>query len=142
MSKSVTLDTDVLALLLNGTAIANLADNAASGPLTLLWVSLHTADPGTGGSQLTNEISYTGYTRISVARNGTAWTITSGSASPNSTITFPACTSGTPTATYAAIGTAASGAGLVLYSGAVTPSIAISPTIIPKLTTASVITEA
>ena len=61
MSKSNTFENELLALIFNGTGIANLADNAVSGPLTNLYLALHTADPGEGGDQSTNEISYTGY---------------------------------------------------------------------------------
>jgi hypothetical protein len=49
MSKSNAFENDLLKLIFNATAIANLADNAASSPLTNLYVSLHTADPGEAG---------------------------------------------------------------------------------------------
>ena len=62
-------------------AIANLADNAASSPLTNLYVALHTADPGESGTQSTNEISYTSYARVAVARSSAGWTVT-GSRNP------------------------------------------------------------
>lgn len=48
--KGDTFENDVLKLIFNGTAIANLADNAASSPLTNLEVSLHTADPTDSGT--------------------------------------------------------------------------------------------
>ena len=67
MSKSNAYETDLLGLLFNGTAIANIADNAASAPLTDLFVALHTADPGEAGNQGTNEANYTGYNRVTVA---------------------------------------------------------------------------
>src|SRR5690349_4653937 len=41
-----TAENDIMKLLFNATAITNIADNAASSPLTNLEVSLHTADPG------------------------------------------------------------------------------------------------
>ena len=53
MSKSDAFEADLLKLLFNATAIANVADNAASSPLTNLFVALHTADPGETGTQAT-----------------------------------------------------------------------------------------
>lgn len=46
MSKSDAFETDILGLIYNATAIPNIADNAATSPLTELFVALHTADPG------------------------------------------------------------------------------------------------
>ena len=37
MSKSNTFENDLLSLIFNGTAIANLADNASASPLTKLY---------------------------------------------------------------------------------------------------------
>src|SRR3990172_6419624 len=64
MSKSNSLETSLLALLFNATAIANIADNAALAPLTNLYVSLHTGDPGEGGAQTASEATYTSYARV------------------------------------------------------------------------------
>src|SRR5687767_9562972 len=106
MSKGNTFENDILALLFNATAISNIADNAASAPLTALYVSLHTGDPGEGGSQTTSECAYGSYARVSVNRNSGGWTITGNSVSPTGNIDFPQATSGSETATYAAVGTA------------------------------------
>lgn len=141
MSKGNTFENDLLLLIFNGTAIANIADNAATSPLTNLQVALHTADPGEAGSQTTSEVAYTPYARVAVARTSGGWTVTSGSVSPVATIAFPACTSGTATATHASVGTAASGAGKVLYKGALTPNISISAGVTPQITTSSTLTE-
>lgn len=141
MSKGDTFENDILRLIFNGTAIANLADNAATSPLTNLWVSLHTADPGEAGSQTTNEVAYTSYARVSVARSTGGWTVTGNSVSPVANIDFPACTGGSATATHAAIGTASSGAGKILYKGALSASLSISTGTIPRLPTGSTITE-
>lgn len=141
MSKGNTFENDILALIFNATAIANIADNAASSPLSNLYVSLHTGDPGEGGNQTTSECAYTSYARVAVARSGSGWTVSGNSVSPASNVDFPQATGGTETGTYAAIGTAASGTGKVLYSGAISPSISISTGVTPRLTTASTITE-
>lgn len=141
MSKGNTFENDILALIFNATAIANIADNAASSPLSDLYVSLHTGDPGEGGNQTTSECAYTSYARVAVARSGSGWAVSGNSVSPASNIDFPQATGGTETGAYAAIGTAASGTGKILYSGAISPSISISTGVTPRLTTASTITE-
>jgi hypothetical protein len=141
MSKGNTFENDLLKLLFNATPIANIADDAAVSPLGNLYVSLHTGDPGEAGDQTTSECAYTSYARVAVARSGAGWTVTSNSVSPAANITFPAATGGTETATHWAVGTAASGAGKLLYSGTISPNIAISNGVTPILTTASAITE-
>ena len=141
MSKGNTFESEILDLIFNATAIANLADNAASSPLTNLYVSLHTADPGEGGDQTTNECAYTSYARVAVARTSGGWTITANSVSPVSAIAFPAATGGSETATHFAVGTAVSGTGKILYKGTVTPNISISSGVTPQLGTGTAITE-
>lgn len=141
MSKSNTLENAILELLFKATAFANIADNAAGSPLTNLYVSLHTADPGEGGNQGTSECAYGSYARVAVARSGSGWTVTANSVSPAANIDFPTAVSGTETATHAGIGTDPSGTGRLLYSGALTPNIAISTGVTPRITTGSTITE-
>jgi hypothetical protein len=141
MSKSNTFENDWLKLIFNATAIANLADNAASSPLTNLYVSLHTADPGEAGNQSTSEIAYTSYARVAVARTSGGWTVTNNSVSPVANIDFPAATGGSGTVTYFGVGSASSGSGVLYYSGTVSPSISVSSGVTPRLTTASTITE-
>lgn len=141
MSKSNAFENSLLKLIFNATAIANLADNAATSPLTNLYVSLHTADPGEAGDQSTSEATYTGYARVAVLRTTGGWTVTNNSVSPVANIDFPNCTGGTNTITYFGVGTASSGAGVLYYSGTVSPSISVSSGVTPRLTTASTITE-
>lgn len=141
MSKSDTFETQLLQLIFNGTAIPNLAQNGTS-PLTQLFVALHTADPGEGGNQSTSEVSYTGYARVGVARTAGGWVVTGNSVSPANNIEFGEMTAGTPgTATHASIGTAASGAGTILYRGALTPSVVFNIGVIPRIRNTSTITE-
>lgn len=141
MSKGNTFENDILKLIFNATAIANIADNAASSPLTNLYVSLHTADPGETGDQTTSETAYTSYARVAVARSGSGWTVTANSVSPVANIDFPACTGGTSTITHFGVGTASSSTGKLLYKGTVTPNISVSTGVTPRLTTATAITE-
>lgn len=89
MSKGNTFENDLVKLIFQATAIANIADNAASSPLTNLYVSLHTADPGETGDQTTNETAYTGYARVAVARSGSGFTVTNNSVSPAANIDSP-----------------------------------------------------
>ena len=141
MSKGDTFENDLMKLIFNATAIANIADNAATSPLTNLFVALHTADPGETGNQTTSEAAYTSYARVSVARTTGGWTVTANSVSPVANISFPAGTGGSGTVTHWSVGTATSGTGKILYSGTVTPNITTGNGITPILTTASTVTE-
>jgi hypothetical protein len=132
MSKGNTFENDLLLLIFNGTAIADIADNDATSPLTNLQVSLHSSDPGEAGSQTTNEVAYTSYARVAVARSGAGWTVSGNTVTNAALIQFPQCTGSSVTATHFAIGTAASGAGKILYKGALSASLAISSGIQPQ----------
>jgi len=138
MSASNTFESDILLLLLNNTNIANLGDaTGVRGSATAgsVYVALHTADPGETGTQSTNEVSYTGYARVAVARSGAGWTI-SGTAPTQAanaaTVSFGACTAGSATATHFSIGDTSSGATKILLSGALTASLAVSTGITPS----------
>lgn len=136
---SDTYENNILKLLFNATAIANIADNASASPSTALWVSLHTADPADTGTQGTNETNYTGYTRIAVARTTGGWVVTNNSVSPVSAITFPQATStSTGTLTHAAIGlSSASTGGIIIGAGALSANINYGQNVTPSITTAS-----
>ncbi|MGL4489175.1 MAG: phage tail fiber protein, partial [Rhizobiaceae bacterium] len=108
MSKGATFTNDYLNLIYKATAIANVADNAATAPITAIHVSLHSADPGSAGNQTTSEVAYTGYVRVSVTR-GAGWTVTANSVSPAATVAFAQCTAGAATAYYWMTGTASTG---------------------------------
>jgi hypothetical protein len=142
MSKSNLFENDLLGLIFNGTAISSLADNAATGPLTNLFLALHTANPGEAGNQSTSEVSYTGYSRVAVARTSGGWTVTGNSVSPVAAIEFGEMTGGTgSTVTHASIGTASTGTGKILYSGALTPNITVALGVLPRIKNTSTITE-
>lgn len=55
-----------------------------------LYLALHTGAVGTGGDQTTNEVTYTGYARIALARNsGGVWAAAaSGATENNAQFTF------------------------------------------------------
>lgn len=130
----------MVALIFNATAIANLADNSAS-PLTNLQVSLHTGDPGEAGDQTTSEATYGGYARTAVPRTTSGWARSGSAVTPVSAIDFPECTAGSNTITHFGVGSATSGAGVLYYSGTVSPNISVSTGVVPRLKTTSSISE-
>lgn len=142
MGKSASFDNSLLKLIFNATNISGLADNTATSPLTSLYVSLHTADPTSSGNQSSSETIYTSYARVAVARTTAGWTVIGNSVSPAGAISFPACTGGTSTITNFGVGMASTGAGVLLYSGTVTPNISVASGVTPQLTTATTVTEA
>ena len=137
--KSSNFANELLKLIFNGTAIANLADNAASSPITNWELSLHTALPTSGQNH--NEVTYTGYARVAVTRNGAGFVVTGNAVSPVNTIAFEACTAGTMSATYLGLGTAHSGAGSLKYAFPLSPAISIYPGQTPRILNTSVISE-
>jgi hypothetical protein len=140
MSAGNTFENDLMKLIFNATAIANLADNAAASPLTDLQVGLHTADPDEAGDQTTNEAAYTSYARVAVARTTGGWTVTANSVSPVAAIDFPEATGGSETETHFQVGTASSSTGKQLVRGTISPNIVVSSGVTPQLTTATAIT--
>lgn len=116
-----------------GTTTANDTINAILRAVDPAWrsgatryVGLHTATPGAGGDQTTNEATFGAYARVAVTA-ATGFSAASGGATANTAlIQFPECTSGSNTVTFVSIGTASSGAGQLLYFGALTSSRDIS----------------
>jgi len=96
------------------------------------YIALHTADPGEGGSATTSEAAYGSYDRVTVTA-ATGFSAGSGGSSANTgLLQFPECTSGSETITHVSIVTTSSGAGQILYSGALTASRSISSGIQPQ----------
>lgn len=132
-----TLENQLLLLLFNNLALTDVGDAAGLLPSAAagnFYISLHTADPGEAGAQNTTEAAYTGYARVAVARTAAGWTITGNGFANAALVQFPAATAGTETLTHLGIGTAASGAGKLLWRGAFTnpASLAISAGLAPK----------
>lgn len=134
--KADTFELDILKLIFNATAVANLADNAASTPLTNLYVAFHTADPTDSGDQTASEATYTNYVRVAVPRTTGGWAcVTVGSvstASNVSLVTFPTCGATGATVTHFSIGVASSGASKILYGGPLTAPLVINNAITPS----------
>jgi len=138
MPKSTSASNSILALIFNATTWNDIAENDSSSPATNLYLSLHTADPGVGGSQTTNETSYTNYARIAIVRTTSGWDVPSGGATANAALAqFAQCGASGATLTHVAIGTGASGTGLVLYAGALTSSLAVANGIQPQFAAGS-----
>lgn len=135
MSKTNAWENDLLLLLFNNTAASGIGDASGLQPSATagsLYVSLHSADPGEAGSQTSNEISYTSYARVAVARSAGGWTVATNTVTNAAIVAFPQCTGGSATATHFGVGTASSGAGKLLYKGALTNALAISNGITPQ----------
>jgi hypothetical protein len=141
VSKSNTLETDILQLIFKATAISGIADNAASGALTNLYAALHTASPADTGTQSTSECAYSGYARVAIARSAVGFTVVNNAVTPMANISFPTCIAGTETATHFSIGRSSTGATGILYHGSISPQVSISAGVVPTLTTATTITE-
>jgi len=138
MSKSNATENDYVKHVFNATALPAYGSN--------LQVNLHTADPGEAGVATTSAATYTGYVAVAVARDDTGWTICDANGTVNAAgnsaknaaeVTFPECTGGTNTITHASISVVATGQ--ILYSGALTASIAISNLITPRFPAGTVI---
>lgn len=133
MPKATSFCNQFLALVFNATAIADLAENDTSSPAANLYLSLHTADPGVGGAQTTNETAYTNYARIAVARTTGGWAVPAAGSTSNAALAqFAQCGASGATITHVAIGTASSGAGQVLYAGALNASLPVANLIQPQ----------
>ena len=135
MSMSNTFENSTLLLFFNNTAIANVGDAGGLQPSATagsLYVSLHTGDPGEAGNQTSNETAYTNYTRIAVARSGAGWTVAGNTATNAALVQFPQCGVTGATVTYVGIGTASSGAGVLMFSGQLSSSLAVANLIQPQ----------
>lgn len=130
--KGNTNSINFLKLVFQAVAWANVADNAASAPLTNLYVSLHTADPTAAGSQTSSEAAYTGYTRVAVVRTAGGWSISAETITNVGAITFPASTSGPESETWVGVGSAINGAGVLFWAGPLTATLVVNNGITPS----------
>jgi hypothetical protein len=134
MSMSNTSETKLLQLLFHNDAWELIGDASGLQPSATagsFYVALHTTDPADAGDQTTNEISYTGYARVAVARTSAKWSVSGATVSNIDAVQFGECTAGTASVDYFSVGTAASGAGSILYSGQLSATRAISSGITP-----------
>lgn len=138
------LENAIALLLFNNTNIADIGDATGLRGSTVagnLYIALYTADPGEAGSATTNETAYTGYARQAIARSGAGWVVTGNSVSPAANVDFPECTASPGGAiTHIGIVTSSSGAGTLLFSGALTPNITMAVGVIPRIKSTSTVT--
>lgn len=136
MPKSTATCNSIINLMYRATAWANVADNAASSPLTNTYVAMHTADLTAGTNQQNeDETAYTNYARQAVARS-TGWDAASGGATANAaTISFPQCGASGATLTHVSTGVASSGSTAVWHYGALNASLVVSSGITPQFAT-------
>jgi hypothetical protein len=134
----------ILKLIYQAVNFANLADNTVTSPLTNLYVSLHTANPGATGNQQTSEAAYSGYGRVAVARTSGGWSISGETISNVAAINFPSSSSGPEVETYVGVGTTTTGnAGVLLWFGQLTASLTVNNGITPSIAVGALtITEA
>ena len=140
---SSSLANSTLMLFLQAQAIANLADNAASSPITSVYLSLHTATPA-AGNQSTSEAAYPSYARQALVRSTSTpgFTISANVATLAASTSFPAST-GSPseTETYAGVGKSVTGANQLYFYGALSPTIAVTAAgVTPQILNTSTIT--
>lgn len=125
----------LLSLIFENANYANVGDATGlrgSSTAGVFYISLHTANPNETGDQSTSISSYTTYANVSVARSTAGWSVASGVADNDATITFGACTAGSSTVTHFGVGSDSSGAGNLFLWGALTASLAISAGITPS----------
>jgi hypothetical protein len=123
VSKSNTTENDVLKANLKGTD----PSWRANANRYLAW---YTADPGEAGTAITSEATYGSYARTAIPIAD--WTDGGSTFSNTNLLQAPACTSGSETLTHVAIVTTSSGAGQILYSGALSTSIPVAAPIQPQ----------
>ncbi len=132
MPKGLNTCNNILALQYNATAIANIADNAASSPITTVSVALATASYSPSSTMSSNETAYTNYVRQTTARTTSGWTAPSGGATSNvAAVEFPQCGVTGATITSACTGKGA-GASDIFHYGDLNASIAVSNQIQPR----------
>jgi len=94
--------------------VTGLRGSSAAGKL---YIGLAVGNPG-AGDQSTNEVAYPGYARVGLDRDSTKWSVDgSGSVANLVDVLFPERTDADAavTAAYVTVGTAASGAGSLLF---------------------------
>src|SRR5574343_470919 len=137
MSKSNATETDTLNIFFLKTLASWMGTLATTGDANCT-IALHTADPGEGGTQSTNEATYTSYARVNVIRTVAGWTVAGNSASNAALIQFPEATGGTDIITYVSIGI---NSGQIMYSGALTASRTVSNGIQPQFAIGALVAQ-
>lgn len=132
MPKSTASSNNILALIYNATAWANIADNASASPTTNIYMALATASYSAASTGSSNETVYTNYARQAVPRTTSGWDVPSGGATANAAaIEYPQ--RGVTGATITSACTAkATGASDIFHYGDLNSPIAVSNQIQPR----------
>jgi hypothetical protein len=123
MPTGVTTINDLLKAVLKGTDPSWRAN-------ANVYIALHTDDPRTL-PQTAYEAAYTGYARVAVSKSS-GWVDSGVTFSNAAVVSFGACTAGPGTYWYFSIGTEATGAGQILYSGALTATMVVDVGVTPQ----------
>lgn len=134
MPKATAICNSILGLMYRAAAWANVADNAASSPLTSVHLALHTGNlTAATALQSENESAYTNYARKSTSRSATDWSAPSGGSLSNATLQqFPACGATGSTVTHVSTGIGSSGSTAAWHYGALNSSLAVANGITPQ----------
>jgi len=132
MTLSNATETALLKLIMQAVTWSSWAEDKVASPFTNVYVSLHTGDPGEAGDQTTSETAYTSYARVAVARTAGGWAVTGNTADNVAAVTFVTATGGPSTLTHFGLGSAVSGAGELIGSGALTASLIVNTGITPE----------
>lgn len=136
MSKSDAWEQDFNLLTFNNVDAAAIGDAGGlrgSAVAGSLYLALHTASPGEGGTQAANEAAYPGYGRVGVPRSALGWTCAGNSVSNAAAVVFAECGvgGGPEVLTHWSVGVASSGATKMLRHGALPASRTVSQGITP-----------
>ena len=137
MSMSNAFESEILDLIFNNAAIADIGDAGGLQPSATagsLYISLHTANPDETGNQGSFETVYTNYVRVAVARSGAGWTIAGNTATNAALIQFAQCGATGATITHVGVGVSSVtfDTGLLLFSGALSSPLTVANLIQPQ----------
>lgn len=137
MSTATAAANSLLGLIYRAAAWADIAQDDASAPATVLDVALHTAAPTTG-VQTDSEATYGDYARVSVARSAAGWSAPSGGSLENGgLIAFPEASGGTNAITHVSVGVG----GQVIHYGALAAARTISAGIQPQFAAGALVSS-
>lgn len=124
MSASTTFANSLIKAILHNLAIAGISLPAAAAGN--LFARLHTGDPGAAGTQATNETAYPGYAGQPIIRSVAGWDVVDNTFDNVADVVFPESTGAATTITHFSIGTALSGAGVLLLRGKLATPVPIA----------------
>jgi hypothetical protein len=135
-SKKDTFETAILNHIFCNAAITNIGDAGgllASATEGSLYIALFVDGTEPSDSVQGTETTYTGYTRVAVARSAGGWTVSSGACSNTAAITFPQCgATGATLGAFAICKAGTTGVDDAIYWGELTSPLAVSLGITPE----------